>query len=218
MKRKYSYEFVLQFVLAAILLAVGIYMIFAEEVVYLITGVAILAFSLFRVYPLLKTLNKEVLRTINLIEIIFGVIIGVILVYASASKKLEENPEIWKQVYKYGVAFVLYVRGLVFFTSITYFEEKTEVPKFIAHIIMLTIGAMIIVTKDFNHETVATLIMIISFLGTLYLGSSGFNNYKKYREFSKELNEGKQDSKKVEKEKNKQEPILDKEEERPFIS
>ena len=55
---KYGYGWVLKFVLAAILLGVGIYMVFANEVVYLITGVVIVIFSLFRVVPLLKTLKK----------------------------------------------------------------------------------------------------------------------------------------------------------------
>src|SRR5690554_1325382 len=86
-KGKYSYAFLLQFILAAILLAVGIYFIFEKQIVYLVTGIAIVVFSLFRVYPLMKTLNKEVLRTINLIEIIFGVIIGALLIYAVASDR-----------------------------------------------------------------------------------------------------------------------------------
>ena len=69
-KARYGYGWVLKWLLAAILLGVGVYMVFADEVVYTITGVSIVIFSLFRVVPLLKSLHKEVLRTINLIEII----------------------------------------------------------------------------------------------------------------------------------------------------
>ncbi len=43
-KAKYGYGWVLKFVLAAILLGVGIYMVFADEVVYAITGVTIVIF------------------------------------------------------------------------------------------------------------------------------------------------------------------------------
>lgn len=215
-KGKYSYAFLLQFILAAILLAVGIYFIFEKQIVYLVTGIAIVVFSLFRVYPLMKTLNKEVLRTINLIEIIFGVIIGALLIYAVASDR--DLSKGWGQVYKYGLAFVFYVRGLVFFTSTVFFEEKTEIPKFIAHIVSITLGSMIIVLKEFDHGTVALLLTIISFIGSVYLGSSGFGNYKIYREHSKKLNEGKSDDVRKDKRKEDQ-PIVDKQEDdRPYVS
>ena len=60
MKSKYGYGWILKFVLAALLLGVGIYMAFADEVVYTITGVAIVLFSLLRVIPLMKSLHKGV--------------------------------------------------------------------------------------------------------------------------------------------------------------
>ena len=88
---KYGYGWVLKFILAAILVGVGIYLQFAKDVVFTITGVVIILFSLLRVVPLLKSLNKEVLRTINLIEIIFDTIIGGVLVYIALSGKVEES-------------------------------------------------------------------------------------------------------------------------------
>ena len=66
-KLNQSYSWVLKFTLAAILVGVGVYIVFAPEVVYTITGMGIIIFSIFRVVPLLKSLNKEFLRTMNLI-------------------------------------------------------------------------------------------------------------------------------------------------------
>lgn len=217
-KSKYGYGWLLKFILAAILLGVGIYMMFAEDVVYTITGVAIVIFSLFRVVPLMKSLNKEVLRTINLIEIIFDTIIGGVLIYVALSGKLAEGNAVWGFVYRYALAFVFYVRGLVFFNSVVFFSEKTEVPKFWVHILSLTLGTVIAVLPDFNHGTVALFLLVISVIGSGYLGYDGFGGYKKYREYSKALNEGKQKEKEKEVEE-KDRPILDKEEEkRPYVN
>ena len=187
--KKYGYGWVLKWLIAAILLGIGIYMFFAKEVVYLITGVAIVIFSLFRVVPLMKTLDKEVLRTMNLIEIIFDFLVGGLLIYVAASGRIE-NSAIWESVYRYALAFFFYARALVFFVSTSFFEEKTEVPKFVAHIVSITIGSIIFVWDGFSYQTVAMLILVISFIGSIYLGYDGFKGYKNYRNFQQELNEG----------------------------
>lgn len=216
-KMKYGYGWVLKFVLAAILVGIGIYMIFANEVVYTITGVAIVVFSIFRVVPLMKSLNREVLRTINLIEIIFDTIIGGVMIYIALTRDLE-NEAIWGYVYRYALAFFFYARGLVFFNSVVFFGEKTEIPKFWIHVAALTLGAVIAVSPDFDYGTVGIFLLFISVIGAAYLGYDGFGGYKKYREYAKSLNEGKakEEQKPVEEEKR---PILDKEEEkRPYVN
>lgn len=214
---KYGYGWVLKFILAAILLGIGLYVIFAKEVVYTITGVAIVVFSLFRVVPLMKSLNKEVLRTINLIEIIFDTIIGGLLIYVALSRDLQ-NEAVWGYVYRYSLAFFFYVRGLVFFNSVVFFGEKTEIPKFWVHIAALTLGTVIATLPDFDHSSVAIFLLVISIIGAIYLGYDGYGGYKKYREHSKELNEGKQKEKEKQQEEEKR-PILDKEEEkRPYVN
>ena len=219
--KKYGYGWLLKFVLAAILLGVGIYLIFEKEVVYLITGVAIVIFSLFRVVPLMKTLNKEVLRTINLIEILIDLVIGGVLIYVAVADKIDTS-SIWNFVYRYSLAFFFYARALVFFTSVVFFEEKTEVPKFVAHIISITVGSIIAVWEGFDHVTVALLILIISFIGAAYLGYDGFNGYKKYRNFQLELQEGKRaaDGERTQKEIEADLDVVidEKEEDRPTVN
>ena len=60
-KRKFGYGWIIKWILAAILIAAGVLMkIYDEEIVYATTGIAIVIFSILRVVPLLKTLNKEV--------------------------------------------------------------------------------------------------------------------------------------------------------------
>lgn len=212
---KYGYGWVLKFILAAILLGVGIYMVLADEVVYLVTGVVILIFSVFRVIPLLKTLNKEVLRTLNLIEIIFDTIIGGVLVYVAATGQMDSST-LWKEVYRFALAFFFYARGLVYFNSVVFLGEKTEVPKFWIHILSLSIGTYIAISPDFSYETVGLFLLVMSLIGSAYLGYDGFGGYKKYRQFQLELNQGKEKGKAIEKQK---EVILDEQkEDRPYVN
>ncbi len=224
-KLKYGYGWVLKWILAAILLGVGIYMFFAAEVVYTITGVAIVIFSLFRVVPLLKSLSKEVLRTINLIEIIFDTLIGALMIYIGVTKGSNlANEAIWSSVYRFSLVFFFYARGLVFFNSVVFLGEKTEVPKFWVHIASLTLGSVVAVTPNFDYATVGIFFLIIALLGAAYLGYDGFGGYKKYREYSKSLNEGKvkdvqkDDAQNIDKQVPKSEVIEDPEEKRPYVN
>lgn len=215
-KPKYGYGWILKWLLAALLLGVGIYMRFAEDVVFIVTGVAIVLFSFLRIVPLMKSLNKEILRTLNLIEIIFSLLIGGVLIYVAATQ--ESLTGTWEYVYRYGLAFVFYARGLVFFNSTVFLGEKTEVPKFWGHILALSLGVAIAVIPNFGPKTVGIFFLLISIIGAVYLGYDGFGGYKIYREHAKELNAEKEKQK--EQQKQKEAPILDvpQDEERPYVS
>ena len=219
-KQNYGYGWVLKFLLAAILLGIGIYMFFADQVVYLITGVAIIIFSLFRVIPLLKSLKKEVLRTLNIIEIILDLIVGILVTYIAITHGDNlADAQIWATVYRFSLVFFFYARGLVFFHSIAFFGEKTEVIKFWAHIVAISLGAIIAVYPDFDYSTVGVFFLIISLIGSVYLGYDGYGGYKKYREFQLELNEAKEKESPKQKEQQKH-PVIEEpeEEKRPYVN
>ncbi len=210
-KSQYGYGWLLKFVLAAILLGVGIYMAFADQVVYAITGVTIIVFALLRVYPLIKTLKKEILRTLNLVEIILDTLIGVALLLIAIYKADElSGSNVWAYVFRYALVFFFYARALVFFHSVVFFGEKTEIPKFWVHIVALSIGAILIVSPDFSYSTVGILFLIIALIGALYLGYDGFGGYQKYRTYAQSLNEGKTKDKSKDKTKGKSLPSAEK--------
>jgi hypothetical protein len=216
---RYGYGWVLKFVLAAILLGVGIYMVFADEVVYAITGVTIIIFSLFRVYPLLKSLNKEILRTLNLFEVVFDTLIGIMMIYIALTYgDTLSSQALWSQVYRFSLVFFFYARGLIFFNSVVFLGEKTEVPKFWIHIAVISLGAIIAVYPDFNYEIVGIFFLIIALIGAGYLGYDGYGGYKKYRQFSKELNDGVQKPKKKDKEAPRPSIEEPEEEKRPYVN
>lgn len=204
-KRKFEYGWVVKWVLAAILIAAGILMkIYDEEIVYATTGLAIVIFSLLRVVPLMKTLKKEVLRTINLIEVIFDTILGGVMLFVVFSGKLQTQ-NVWTGLYGYMLTFFLLARGIIYFVSLYYFEEKTEPIKFWFHLICISLGSVILTLSILGNDIIPALgwmILFISVSGGVYLGYDGFGGYKKYREKSKALNTEKETKKdpKIEKE------------------
>ncbi|MBU1145377.1 MAG: hypothetical protein KJ971_05930 [Firmicutes bacterium] len=216
-KLKFGYGWLLKWILAAILISAGVLMkIYEVDVVYATTGIAIVIFSLLRVVPLLKTLKKEVLRTINLIEIIFDTILGVLMVYVVFSGK--SSDAFWIGMYGYLLAFFFFARGLIYFVSLYYFDEKTEALKFWFHMICIILGPVIMTLTVLGEDIISTLGWIVLFIsvgGGVYLGYDGFGGYKKYRESSKALNESKKPEKdsKIEKDLPNPTPEVEKEKE-----
>jgi len=216
-KSKFGYGWLLKWILAAILLASGLLLkIYDVQVVYMATGVAIVLFSLLRIYPLLKTLNKEVLRTMNLFEIVFDIIVGALMIYVVMSGKTENS--FWITFYGFLLAFFFLARGIVFHVSLYYFGEKSEPLKFWFHIVSLLLASAIFVLSIMKVDIIHTLgwiVLFISLAGSGYLGYDGYGGYRKYRAESKNLNTEKtiSQSPKVEKELPKPVPEVEKEEE-----
>ena len=175
MKKNYNYMWLFKVIAAAILLAFGITMKFVPQAILLLTGVIIVLFSIIRVVPLIKTLDKEVLRTMNLFEIVIDLAIGGVMIYFATQNNEMGN------MYRYLLATVLYIRGIVFFTSTVIFQEKTDVRKYIFHILLFTIGSMLFVFKEFDIEWLSWLILFFSVVSGAYIGYDGFNGYRKYR-------------------------------------
>ena len=212
-KNKFGYGWIIKWILAAILIAAGILMkIYDKEIVYATTGIVIIIFSLFRVYPLMKTLNKEVLRTINLIEIIFDFILGALMVYVVFSGKLDIVNSIWVGLYGYMLTFFLLARGVIYFVSLYYFNEKSEAIKFWFHLICVSLGSAIFVLTIGSQDIIPSLgwmILFISVGGGLYLSYDGYGGYRKYRESSKKINTKKEVVKDTKIEKEAPLPIQD---------
>lgn len=207
-KLKFGYGWLVKFILAAILIAAGILLkVYEVQVVYASTGIAIVLFSLLRVVPLMKTLKREVLRTINLIEIIFDTIMGGLMIYIAFAGLATDA--FWVSVYGYLLAVFFYARAIIYFVSMYYFGEKTEGNKFWFHIVCITMAPAVFVLTILNQDIITTLgwlVLFISVSGGAYLGYDGFGGYQKYRQSAKKLNE--------EKPKEKQ-PLVEKELPRP---
>ncbi|MCK4551706.1 MAG: hypothetical protein KAU02_02230 [Tenericutes bacterium] len=210
-KTKFGYGWAIKWGLAAVLIAAGVLMLLNDEtVVYAATGIAVVIFSVLRVVPLLKTLTKEVLRTINLIEIIFDLIIGGLMIYVAFSGN--SGDAFWQGMYGYILAFFLLTRGVIYFVSLYYFGEKTEPAKFWVHLIFVGLGSVVLTLTVVGNDIISILVWVLfifSIGGAGYLGFDGYGGYKKYRELSKALNTKKEVQKDAKIEKEIPKPIED---------
>lgn len=206
---------IIKFILAGILLGVGLFMVFSEDVVYLMTGAILVVFALFRVVPLLKTLKHEVSRTIHLIEVFVTAILGGVLIFASLQLGSDGgNTKLWEMIYRFGLGFVFYARGVIYFISTVFFQEKTKVLEFIIHVVSISIGTAIVFNSQFNASFIGIFFLIISIMGSAILTLDGYGGYKKYRQAF--INDEKQFENQPKKEKTL--PLEDPKEERTYIN
>lgn len=218
---KPSYGWLLKWVLAAILIGVGITFKFMDEFVYLVTGMVIVIFSVFRIRSLIKTLNTEKQRTLNLIEIVLSTIVGIVLIVVgikALNNELDPNG-VWALVYKYSLVYFFAARALVYLYSVVFFEEKTEQQKFWTHVLLLPLATVIATNKNFDAEWIGWLLLLISLVGGAYLIYDGSGGYGKYRKYQQSINQKKKADKPVVE---KEEVILDipeiEEDDRPYVS
>lgn len=220
MKKIFDYGWLIKWILAAILMAGGILAkLYELEVVYATTGIAIVLFSILRIYPLMKTLKKEVLRTINLFEIFLDVVVGALMIFVVFSGR--SNDAFWKGLYGYLIAFFFYVRGFIYFISMYFFQEKSEAMKFWFHLIALSLGSALLVLAIFGQDILSFLgwiVLFISVAGGVYLGYDGYGGYRIYRQNSKTLQEQKAKKAPVEKELPKPQPQPEEQKKETYIN
>ncbi len=213
-KQKFNYGWAIKWSLAAIIIAAGILTkIYESNIVYATTGLAVVIFSVFRVVPLMKTLKKEVLRTMNLIEIIFEFIIGGVMIYVGFFIA-QPIPNFWLSMYGYMLTFFLLARGIIYFVSMYYFGEKTEAVKFWVHLFFVGMGPVILTLTILGNNIISTLgwvLLLVALGGAVYLGFDGYGGYKKYREKSKALNSDKPKPKEEKVEKELPQPTVEEE-------
>jgi hypothetical protein len=174
-----NYNWLIKFIGAALLIAFGLVVKFiegSEGFITILAGFIIVIASLFRVIPLMKTLHREILRTINLIEIIANVIIGGFLLYWGFSGQSSLG-----NLFGYLIGAILYARGLIFFVSTVLLGEKSEQPKFWFHLAALTLAVFMITRGNISPDTFAWLILFVSVGIGAYLAFDGGGGYKRYR-------------------------------------
>lgn len=171
-----KYLWIFEFLGAAVLLAMGIYGKVRVEIFLYIVGIALIIFGLFRIIPLLKTTKDKQLKIIYTVEILLGIIAGVILII-EGGKGSEYN----QNLMRYLVGGVFYLRGGIYFYATVLRKEATDYIKFITHLIIITLGVVIITLDFFTPETLSWIVLIMAILSAIFISFSGFNHYKNFR-------------------------------------
>ena len=181
-----NYGWLIKFIGAAILITFGVVMLVTRKqqgamFITVLVGFIIVISVLFRVVPLMKTLHRELLRTINLLELIANLFAGGFMLYWGFSGNATETD----LYFGYLIGAILFARGLIFFMSTSLLGEKTEHHKFWFHIAVFSVAVFMITMginqKPVTPETLAWILLFVSAGIGGYLAFDGGGGYKRYR-------------------------------------
>lgn len=186
MKAIKNYGWAVKIMVAAILLALAVYLILnqdvGETIIAVFMGATIIIYSVIRLVPFIKTQGSELVKTVNIIEITLSVVVGLILIIIPTATEIDINV-----IFSYLMGSYLMIRGTVHFFSVSMHKEKSDAPLFIFHIAALILGSYIFTTfGKFDLAVILYVILIFSFGGSGFLSFEGYKGYKTYR-FQKTL-------------------------------
>lgn len=188
------YQFWFKVLAAAILLTLGIVIIFNEEVGTMLvlgaSGAAVLIMGVIRFVPLMKTLQSGKSKIASAIEMAIDIIIGIILFYGAVTITKEggsKAADFINKNYKYFMGFVLYLRGVIYFMISVLFSEPSDKVQFWVHLGFLTVGVLFVSLSDeVTSRFLATIIAVISLLCSAALIVDGGVSFGRYRKYVKE--------------------------------
>ncbi len=177
----------------------------AAKMVVGVTGGIVLLYALYRLFPLFKTVEMKGTKWLCILEIILDIAVGVLLITGGFNFN-EESSKYSRFVinnYRYFLGAVLYLRGLIYFISSIIFGEKSDGKQFVANLVALTFGVVIICRENFGAVALSWVMIALSALSGGYLVGEGGYQYAKYRNSFKENRDNK------DKEKSKEDEIED---------
>ncbi len=203
--------FIVKIFSAAVLLALGIWMIVdhttAEKIIVTLSGCAILILCLARIVYLVraKDLSKKYKATV-LIEILLDFVDGMFLIVAGIYYQKNNNDEGDKKFvkfvrknYRFFVGSAIYLRGVVHFFETGFLKSKTTIYNYFINIALITIGTFCLAYK-FTVSKLVWVITVCVLLSFAYLAQDGIRQYVRFK------TGGNTGEKKKEKKKDKDKP------------
>ena len=206
-----KYAWIIEWISVALLVSLAVVSVISQVVVLYSFGILFIIFGLLRIVPLFKTTNSKLIKGFMIGETVIDTLCGIFLLISAINNKDFSNYKITS----YLVAFVIYLRGFIYFLSTAIKNEPSTLESFFIHIILLTLGTAIFVKGGFSQTVFAWILFAMVLICSAYLVLHGYKGYKSYRSnlagkhLIKNLNK---ESKKEKKEKEKQEKTEDKKE------
>ena len=171
------YSWVFKFVGAALLIGLGIVLRVMDlaHLVEAFIGILIAGYAIMRLVPFVRTQRSDLIKTINIIEIVLNVMVAVIFI-GNAVVPGESLNEIFGWLF----AGVLIARGMVHFYGISNGAEKGDHPTYFFHIKALIVGT-IVITQGWDAEQIIWLMLFLSITSGAYLGYDAYGGYNLYR-------------------------------------
>lgn len=192
-----KYIWLFEWIAASIILAVGFVIGFVDGVVLIATGISLVLIALLRSIPLIKTLKDKLMKWINFGEILINIIVGIVMIVLAINSWKEDSEIVLGNVYGYLLGGVLFLRGVVYFIGTSFRDEHTDITKFIANLLFLSVGVWFI-SRPTDEKTLGYFVLGIACLCALFIIFDGIKNYNNYRHEYCAESVTKQISKKVE--------------------
>lgn len=175
MKRLKQYVWVFEWFAAAILLAFAITSVIKNEFLVYAFAAIFLVFAVFRVVPLVKTTTSKLIKWLTVVEMIIDVVVSLALFFFS--EKIMETGNLLG----YLVGGVIYLRGIMHFLATSLKSEPTTLFGFVANILLVSVGAVIIARGGFDARVLAWFFFSVMILCVIVLIWRGAVDYRNYR-------------------------------------
>ncbi|HKM29875.1 MAG TPA: hypothetical protein VJZ51_03890 [Bacilli bacterium] len=171
-----KYVWAFEFAGAAILLAFGIVMKTIPISLLYIVGTIFIIMGVFRIIPLVKTTKDKLSKWLFIIEIVLNIAAGGYLIYVGTKGSASLGT-----VFGYMIGIVFYLRALIYFFTTIVRKEATDNIMFITHVVLITVGSMIIGSGGFNINVLSWFLLVLAILSALLIAFRGYGDYRNYR-------------------------------------
>lgn len=175
MKALKRYNWLLEWISAALLLAMGIVVAIEQQIILYMTGIIFVFMGVLRVIPLIKTTEDKLMKYLFGAEVIIEVLCGAFLIYMGT-----EGKSVGK-VYGYIVGGVFYLRGFTHFLATSLRDEPSSKVNFFANMLILTLGVFLIAYGKINSKMMGWIIFGILMICVVFLCIKGIKDYTNYR-------------------------------------
>lgn len=194
-----KYRWLYLWIVAVAAIVFGLLMLilkeFGQSVIYVITGFALLIFVIIRFVPLIKTINNRWALVINVAELLIDLTVAIVtLIFV-----FKGNVSDIVKFYPFLLGGVLYLRGFVYLVEVIFFKTEAKVSKFFIHLLLLTVGTVIIARfDDYTIDALRWLFGLAFTLGGVAATIDGTNSFGKYRKIYQTNKKIKEDKKEKE--------------------
>jgi uncharacterized membrane protein HdeD (DUF308 family) len=163
---------------AALLIGLALFLRFGdgEGIVIPFIGAIIIIAAIVRLVPFVRTQKDDTVKTINIIEMVVDIGIGLALILITL---LTDNG--LGNWFGYLIGAFLIIRGAVHFYGTSEHKEESDMILYSFHILALIVGTYVVMTGDFSPAVLINIILVLSILAGGYLTYDGFTGYKSYR-------------------------------------
>lgn len=173
-----KYVWVVEWLAVVLLLTLAIFSVVKEEMYLYIFGLLFVVFGLFRIVPLVKTMDSKLMKTCVIVETIVDFVSGILLILSAIY-----DWSFIKETKLLGIIIggVIYLRGFIYFLGTTLKDEPSEVVGFFTNIIFITLATVIITSGGFNNKVLSWILFGVIFIIVIIFALKGYKDFRNYR-------------------------------------